>query len=77
MQSNYEFNVKNPEFDKLGYIIAVANVDDKHDPSAPTNYHWKILKCRYSTSPAVVAFFTIIILYFQSLVIIYKIVSTG
>lgn len=46
MQNSYEFNVQNPDFVKLGYIIAIANVDDKHDPSAPTNYHWKILKCR-------------------------------
>ncbi|XP_026329149.1 uncharacterized protein C18orf63-like [Hyposmocoma kahamanoa] len=46
MQNSYEFNVKTPDFVKLGYIIAIANVDDKHDPSAPTNFHWKILKCR-------------------------------
>lgn len=46
MQNTYEFNIHNPEFDKLDYIIAIANVHDKHDASAPTNYHWKVLKCR-------------------------------
>lgn len=50
MPNSYEVNIQNPDFEKLGYIIAIANVDDKHDPSAPTNYHWKILKCRYGRS---------------------------
>ncbi|XP_053606156.1 uncharacterized protein C18orf63-like [Plodia interpunctella] len=42
----YNFQFKNPDFDTLGYIIGTANFDDKHDRSAPSDYHWKILKCR-------------------------------
>ncbi|KAH9643083.1 hypothetical protein HF086_018436, partial [Spodoptera exigua] len=36
----------NPDFNKLGYIMAVANINDKHDRSTPSDFHWKILKCR-------------------------------
>ncbi|KAF9411260.1 hypothetical protein HW555_009917 [Spodoptera exigua] len=39
-------NVVNPDFNKLGYIMAVANINDKHDRSTPSDFHWKILKCR-------------------------------
>ncbi|XP_059059435.1 uncharacterized protein C18orf63-like [Achroia grisella] len=42
----FHWNVANPNFDTLGYITAVANIKDKHDKSAPSDYHWKILKCR-------------------------------
>ncbi|XP_035446506.2 uncharacterized protein C18orf63-like [Spodoptera frugiperda] len=39
-------NIVNPDLTKLCYIIAVANINDKHDRSAPSDFHWKILKCR-------------------------------
>ncbi|KAM3959030.1 uncharacterized protein C18orf63 [Aphomia sociella] len=42
----FHCNVVNPDFDTLGYITAIANIKDKHDKSAPSDYHWKILKCR-------------------------------
>ncbi|XP_060802831.1 uncharacterized protein C18orf63 [Amyelois transitella] len=29
-----------------GHIIGTADINDKHDRSAPSDYHWKILKCR-------------------------------
>lgn len=41
-----EYNLKNPDFKKLGYVLAIAKLNDKHDRSAPSEYHWKILKCR-------------------------------
>ncbi|KAJ0181754.1 hypothetical protein K1T71_002476 [Dendrolimus kikuchii] len=41
-----DYNLRNPDFEKLGYVVATANLNDKHDRSAPTDYHWKILKCR-------------------------------
>ncbi|RVE42735.1 hypothetical protein evm_012618 [Chilo suppressalis] len=44
--NNYELIIKNPCFGHMGYIKAVANLQDKHDRSAPSDYHWKILKCR-------------------------------
>lgn len=44
---DFECVVNNPNFKMLGYITAVANLSDKHDRSAPSDYHWKILKCRY------------------------------
>lgn len=42
-----KISVVNPDINKLGYIIAIANIRDKHDRSAPSHYHWKILKCRF------------------------------
>ncbi|CAH0603239.1 unnamed protein product [Chrysodeixis includens] len=38
--------IENPDVNELGYVIAIANLNDKHDRSAPSHYHWKILKCR-------------------------------
>lgn len=46
MNREYEFNIANSNYNNLGYVIAVANINDKHDRSAPSNYHWKVLKCR-------------------------------
>ncbi|KAI8427701.1 hypothetical protein MSG28_002151, partial [Choristoneura fumiferana] len=46
MQSNYHYLLKNPQLSDTGYIIAIANLKDKHDRSTPSHYHWKILKCR-------------------------------
>lgn len=46
MSSYYTYVVSNPNFENLGYLKAIANIKDKHDRSAPSNYHWKILKCR-------------------------------
>lgn len=46
MPTNFELAVENPNFKNLGYVIAVANLNDKHDRSAPSDHHWKILKCR-------------------------------
>lgn len=42
-----KINIVNADFNKLGYVIAIANISDKHDRSTPSDYHWKILKCRY------------------------------
>nr|XP_021189251.2 uncharacterized protein C18orf63 [Helicoverpa armigera] len=41
-----KINIVNPDLNELGYVIAIANIKDKHDTSAPSDYHWKILKCR-------------------------------
>ncbi|XP_062524164.1 uncharacterized protein C18orf63 isoform X2 [Bombyx mori] len=46
MDHNYKYSLKNPNFLNIGYINAVANLNDKRDRSAPSSYHWKILKCR-------------------------------
>ncbi|XP_049888251.1 uncharacterized protein C18orf63-like [Pectinophora gossypiella] len=46
MQTAYEYNLQTPNYETLGYIIAAANLKDKHDRSAPSHFHWKILKCR-------------------------------
>ncbi|CAH2104788.1 unnamed protein product [Euphydryas editha] len=46
MSTYYTYEVSNPNFENLGYLKAIANIKDKHDRSAPSNYHWKILKCR-------------------------------
>lgn len=42
-----KLNIANLELSKFGYVIAKANICDKHDRSAPTHFHWKILKCRF------------------------------
>lgn len=42
-----DIHIVNPPFNKLGYVIGVANLQDKHDRSAPSDYHWKIFKCRF------------------------------
>ncbi|XP_072936439.1 uncharacterized protein C18orf63-like [Epargyreus clarus] len=46
MQDYLEYKIINPKFDNIGYVTAMANLKEKHDRSAPSNYHWKILKCR-------------------------------
>ncbi|CAK1549801.1 unnamed protein product [Leptosia nina] len=46
MTKNYVYSIIKPDYSSLGYVIATANVDDKHDRSAPSDFHWKILKCR-------------------------------
>ncbi|KOB74685.1 Uncharacterized protein OBRU01_08036, partial [Operophtera brumata] len=46
MQNNYRYNIRTPNFGSLGYLTATANTQDKHDRSAPSHFHWKILKCR-------------------------------
>ncbi|KAL0894667.1 hypothetical protein ABMA27_013218 [Loxostege sticticalis] len=43
---DHEFVLNCPNFNSLGYIKAGAILNDKHDRSAPSDYHWKILKCR-------------------------------
>lgn len=47
----FEINIENPPFETLGYVIAVANLNDKHDRSTPSDYHWKVLKSRYLPLP--------------------------
>lgn len=47
MANIYEFHINKPSFKNLGYLKIVANITDKHDRSAPSDYHWKVLKCRY------------------------------
>ncbi|XP_045764656.1 uncharacterized protein C18orf63-like [Maniola jurtina] len=42
----YQYNISNSNYNNLGYLRVVANINDKHDRSAPSNYHWKVLKCR-------------------------------
>ncbi|XP_050675532.1 uncharacterized protein C18orf63-like [Leptidea sinapis] len=47
MENNYyESEIYCPRLESLGYVVATANILDKHDRSAPSDYHWKILKCR-------------------------------
>ncbi|CAK1603301.1 unnamed protein product [Parnassius mnemosyne] len=46
MQSFHKFYIENPNFNNIGHVVATANLSDKHDRSAPSDYHWKILKCR-------------------------------
>ncbi|XP_050361888.1 uncharacterized protein C18orf63-like [Nymphalis io] len=46
MSTYYPCKILNANFNNLCYLKAIANVKDKHDRSAPSNYHWKILKCR-------------------------------
>ncbi|XP_063376794.1 uncharacterized protein C18orf63-like [Cydia fagiglandana] len=43
---SYRYSIKNPDLRNTGYIVAIANIEDKHDRSTPSHYHWKILKCR-------------------------------
>lgn len=46
MSNLYECNINITNFKSLGYLKTVANIADKHDRSTPSNYHWKVLKCR-------------------------------
>ncbi|XP_023954724.1 uncharacterized protein C18orf63 [Bicyclus anynana] len=46
MNHEYGYTIPNSNFNNLGYLKVVANINDKHDRSAPSNYHWKVLKCR-------------------------------
>ncbi|CAB3231171.1 unnamed protein product [Arctia plantaginis] len=41
-----KLNIASLDLSKFGYVIAKANICDKHDRSTPSHYHWKILKCR-------------------------------
>ncbi|CAF4758459.1 unnamed protein product [Pieris macdunnoughi] len=40
------YNIAYPNYESLGYVVATANLYDKHDRSAPSDFHWKVLKCR-------------------------------
>ncbi|XP_068621470.1 uncharacterized protein C18orf63-like [Battus philenor] len=46
MQPNYIYHIQNPNFNNIGHIIVTASLNDEHDRSAPSDYHWKVLKCR-------------------------------
>ncbi|XP_075991513.1 uncharacterized protein C18orf63-like [Anticarsia gemmatalis] len=41
-----KLHISNLDLNNFGYIVAKANICDKHDRSTPSHYHWKILKCR-------------------------------
>lgn len=38
--------VSAPKHEQLCCITCYINPREKHDPSAKSNYHWQILKCR-------------------------------
>ncbi|XP_045511053.1 uncharacterized protein C18orf63-like [Colias croceus] len=46
MDKYYNIRILNSNYKSLGYVTATANIKDKHDRSAPSDFHWKILKCR-------------------------------